>query len=61
MGRRDRATHERTHAVTVCRIISNIAAADMAAAKRFYHDVLGLEVVADLGWTAPTSDSGSPG
>ena len=36
----------------VRRITSNIAAADVAAAKRFYHDVLGLEVMMDLGWIA---------
>jgi catechol 2,3-dioxygenase-like lactoylglutathione lyase family enzyme len=38
--------------VTVRRIISNIAAADIVAAKRFYLDVLGLEVLMDRGWTA---------
>jgi catechol 2,3-dioxygenase-like lactoylglutathione lyase family enzyme len=38
--------------VKVRRITSNIAAADVAAAKRFYHDVLGLEVMMDLGWIA---------
>jgi catechol 2,3-dioxygenase-like lactoylglutathione lyase family enzyme len=38
--------------VKVRRIISNIAAADVAAAKRFYHDVLGLDVMMDLGWIA---------
>jgi catechol 2,3-dioxygenase-like lactoylglutathione lyase family enzyme len=30
--------------VKVRRIVSNIAASDIAAAKRFYHDVLGLEM-----------------
>jgi catechol 2,3-dioxygenase-like lactoylglutathione lyase family enzyme len=38
--------------VKVKRIVSNIAAADIAAAKRFYHDVLGLDVMLDLGWIA---------
>jgi catechol 2,3-dioxygenase-like lactoylglutathione lyase family enzyme len=38
--------------VKVRRITSNIAAADVAAAKRFYHDVLGLDVMMDLGWIA---------
>jgi predicted enzyme related to lactoylglutathione lyase len=52
MGGRDRAARERTHAVKVRRIINNITAADMAAAKRFYQDVLGLEVVMDPGWIA---------
>lgn len=36
----------------VRRITSNIAAAEVAAAKRFYHDVLGLDVMMDLGWIA---------
>ena len=36
----------------VRRITSNIAAPDVAAAKRFYHDVLGLDVMMDLGWIA---------
>jgi len=36
--------------VKVRRIVSNIAVDDVAAAKRFYHDVLGLEVMMDLGW-----------
>ena len=36
----------------VKRIVANIATADIAAAKRFYGDVLGLEVVMDHGWIA---------
>src|SRR5947207_9936458 len=36
----------------VKRIVANIAAADVAAAKRFYQDVLGLEVLMDHGWIA---------
>ncbi|MEJ5022304.1 VOC family protein [Ochrobactrum vermis] len=36
--------------MTVRRIVANIAAADLAAAKRFYGDVLGLDVVMDHGW-----------
>ena len=36
----------------VRRITSNIATPDVTAAKRFYHDVLGLEVMMDLGWIA---------
>jgi hypothetical protein len=38
--------------VTVRRIISNSAAADIVVAKRFYLDVLGLEVLMDHGWIA---------
>lgn len=40
------------------RITTNIAADDLAEARRFYVDALGLEVAMDLGWiitfTAPT-------
>jgi catechol 2,3-dioxygenase-like lactoylglutathione lyase family enzyme len=38
--------------MTVRRIVANIATQDIAAAKRFYQDVLGLDVVMDLGWIA---------
>jgi len=34
----------------VNRIVANIAAPDIAAAKRFYQDVLGLEPLMDHGW-----------
>lgn len=34
------------------RIVSNIAAKDLGAAKRFYCDILGLEIAMDLGWIA---------
>lgn len=34
----------------VKRIVANIAAADAAAGRRFYRDVLGLEVLMDHGW-----------
>ena len=34
----------------VKRIVANIAAPDIAAAKRFYQDVLGLEPLMDHGW-----------
>jgi catechol 2,3-dioxygenase-like lactoylglutathione lyase family enzyme len=36
----------------VKRIVANIDTKDVAAAKRFYHDVLGLEVLMDQGWIA---------
>jgi catechol 2,3-dioxygenase-like lactoylglutathione lyase family enzyme len=36
--------------VRVRRIIANIAAGDIAAARRFYQDVLDLEVLMDHGW-----------
>ena len=36
----------------VKRIVTNIATPDPAAAKRFYQDLLGLDVLMDLGWIA---------
>ncbi|TYO62228.1 glyoxalase [Bradyrhizobium hipponense] len=36
----------------VKRIVTNIAATDVSLARRFYQDVLGLEVVMDQGWIA---------
>jgi catechol 2,3-dioxygenase-like lactoylglutathione lyase family enzyme len=36
----------------VKRIVANIDTKDIAAAKGFYHDVLGLEVLMDQGWIA---------
>ena len=36
----------------VKRIVANVAASDLAAAKRFYGDVLGLDVLMDMGWIA---------
>jgi catechol 2,3-dioxygenase-like lactoylglutathione lyase family enzyme len=36
----------------VKRIVANIHTDDIAAAKRFYLDVLGLEVMMDHGWIA---------
>jgi catechol 2,3-dioxygenase-like lactoylglutathione lyase family enzyme len=34
----------------VRRIVANIETQDIAAANRFYRDVLGLEVIMDHGW-----------
>src|ERR1700704_1216746 len=36
----------------VKRIVADIATSDVAAAKRFYQDVLGLELLMDHGWIA---------
>ncbi|ESW90916.1 glyoxalase [Mesorhizobium sp. LSJC269B00] len=36
--------------MTVRRIVANIGTQDAAAAKRFYQDVLGLDVLMDQGW-----------
>ncbi|MFD0675581.1 MULTISPECIES: VOC family protein [unclassified Paenibacillus] len=34
----------------VKRIVANIDTQDITAAKRFYHDVLGLDLLMDHGW-----------
>ncbi|OQM77211.1 VOC family protein [Manganibacter manganicus] len=36
--------------MTVRRIVANIETRDIAAARRFYGDVLGLDVLMDHGW-----------
>jgi catechol 2,3-dioxygenase-like lactoylglutathione lyase family enzyme len=36
----------------VKRIVANVEAPDVSAAKAFYRDVLGLDVLMDLGWIA---------
>jgi catechol 2,3-dioxygenase-like lactoylglutathione lyase family enzyme len=36
--------------VTVRRIVADLHGHDLAAARRFYHDVLGLEPLMDHGW-----------
>ena len=36
--------------MTVKRIVANIAADDLDRGKKFYADILGLEVAMDLGW-----------
>jgi len=42
----------------VKRIVANIAAPDVARAKAFYADVLGLDFVMDLGWIATYAATG---
>ena len=39
-------------AVQVKRIVANIATPDVAEARRFYGDVLGLDLRMDMGWIA---------
>jgi catechol 2,3-dioxygenase-like lactoylglutathione lyase family enzyme len=41
----------------VKRIVTNIAATDVSLARRFYQDVLGLEIVMDQGWIATFASS----
>ncbi|MHA6645789.1 VOC family protein [Mesorhizobium sp. A623] len=43
--------------MTVRRIVANVATADIPAAKSFYGDVLGLELLMDLGWIATYGSS----
>lgn len=38
--------------MTVRRIVANVATGDIAAARRFYGDVLGLDILMDMGWIA---------
>lgn len=47
--------------MAVRRIVTNIAAADPAAAAAFYGDLLGLELAMDMGWIRTyTGDAGAP-
>jgi lactoylglutathione lyase len=41
----------------VKRIVTNIAASEVSKARRFYVDVLGLEVAMDLGWIVTFASS----
>jgi catechol 2,3-dioxygenase-like lactoylglutathione lyase family enzyme len=36
----------------VRRIVANVATRDVAEARRFYQDVLGLDLLMDMGWIA---------
>jgi catechol 2,3-dioxygenase-like lactoylglutathione lyase family enzyme len=42
----------------VKRIVANIDAPDIAAGRRFYQEVLGLELLMDLGWIATYGTDG---
>ena len=44
--------------MTVRRIVANIATADPREARRFYEDLLGLEVVMDQGWVVTLASGG---
>lgn len=43
----------------VKRIVANIDTRGIAAAKRFYHDVLGLDILMDHGWIATYGSAAS--
>ena len=36
----------------VLRIVTNVATSKISAAKQFYQDILGLDLLMDLGWIA---------
>ena len=44
--------------MAVIRIVANVASSQMQAAKRFYGDILGMEVVMDLGWIVTLAGQG---
>ncbi|ASS68622.1 MULTISPECIES: VOC family protein [unclassified Paenibacillus] len=45
----------------VFRIVANIETKDVSAAKEFYGDALGLELLMDHGWIATYGDGDVPG
>lgn len=45
--------------MTVRRIVANVAVAEIEAARGFYSDILGMEVVMDHGWIATYASAGS--
>lgn len=44
--------------MAVRRVVANIAAADVRAARAFYGDLLGMEIVMDHGWIVTFAGSG---
>jgi catechol 2,3-dioxygenase-like lactoylglutathione lyase family enzyme len=46
------ASEDSERVMKVKRIVANIDTRDIAAARRFYHDVLGLDLLMDHGWIA---------
>src|SRR6185295_15927393 len=44
------AVRRKVRHMKVNRIVANIATENIAKAKQFYHDILGLEVLMDHGW-----------
>ncbi|MFL6796393.1 MAG: VOC family protein [Xanthobacteraceae bacterium] len=43
----------------VKRIVPNIAANDLKASRKFYRDILGLEIAMDLGWITTFTTDGT--
>jgi catechol 2,3-dioxygenase-like lactoylglutathione lyase family enzyme len=44
--------------MVVKRVVANIAAEDVSAAKHFYGDVLGMDIVMDHGWIVTFAGTG---
>ena len=44
--------------MSVVRVVANVASSDVEAAKRFYGDIVGMDIVMDLGWIATFSGKG---
>lgn len=45
--------------MAVKRIVANIGASDLAGARAFYGDILGLELAMDLGWIVTFAAGGT--
>lgn len=46
--------------MAVTRIVTDLPSASLAASRTFYQDVVGLEVVMDLGWIITLADPARP-
>jgi predicted enzyme related to lactoylglutathione lyase len=46
--------------MAVTRIVPDLPSSSLAAARRFYEDVVGLETVMDLGWIVTLADPERP-
>lgn len=60
-GEHGKAPIDGRSTMKVKRIVANIDTRDIAAAERFYHGVLGLEVLMDHGWITTYGASGQGG
>ena len=46
--------------MTVRRVVPNLVSPDMDASRTFYGDLLGLDVVMDLGWIVTYASPATP-
>jgi catechol 2,3-dioxygenase-like lactoylglutathione lyase family enzyme len=51
------ALRQEESGLKVKRIVANVAVSELAAAKRFYRDILGLDILMDMGWIATYGSS----